>query len=309
MSRPVVSVIIPCYRQGHFLAGAIQSALAQTYPAVEVVVVNDGSDDETDAVARGFGSQIQYVSQRNQGLSAARNAGIAVATGKYLLCLDADDLLAPDAVCWLVEAAEDRYDVLCMMGYREFASESGPVREVLPSQLRGLPLAIILDNLGPPHTFLSSREMVLRTGGFDPTLRSCEDWDQWLRLIFHGAQIVPVEHIGAYYRKHPASMSRNEGRMSESRAEVLLRTSRVKMAPRVVEYLGISSEEMPRRLRAHIARAYLDAGYHVREQGNSFRALRHYLRSVWYGVPTVEGIAGVCKLLPHRIRRAFRASR
>src|SRR5262245_46484951 len=98
-----VSVIIPCYRQGRYLAQAIDSCLAQTHPDVEVIVVNDGSDDNTDEVARGYGDRIRYIPKRNGGVSAARNSGIAVATGRYLKFLDADDHLAPQQIEWHLE--------------------------------------------------------------------------------------------------------------------------------------------------------------------------------------------------------------
>jgi glycosyltransferase involved in cell wall biosynthesis len=94
--RPLVSVIIPCYKQAEYLAGAIDSALAQTYSPVEVVVVNDGSPDDTEKVALSYGDAIVYVGRANGGLSAARNSGIACAKGRFLKFLDADDHLHPE---------------------------------------------------------------------------------------------------------------------------------------------------------------------------------------------------------------------
>src|SRR4051812_37127670 len=120
MSLPLVSVITPCYRQAEFLATALRSVFAQSYPATEAVVVNDGSDDNTEAVVSRFGDRVRYNWQPNAGLSAARNAGIAAARGQYLLFLDSDDCLHPDAISWLVEAANGREDVLCVMGWRLF---------------------------------------------------------------------------------------------------------------------------------------------------------------------------------------------
>src|SRR5256885_924618 len=98
MKDALVSVIIPCYRQAQFLPAALDSVLAQTHLDIEPIVVNDGSDDDTDAVARRYGSRISYLRQGNSGLPAARNAGIRKARGKFLLFLDADDLLHPQAV-------------------------------------------------------------------------------------------------------------------------------------------------------------------------------------------------------------------
>src|SRR5438045_1703530 len=95
---PLITVIIPTYNRAQRVPIAIRSALAQTYPAVEVVVVNDGSTDETAEVLDTFGTQIVAVHQANRGLGAARNAGLAQANGDYVLFLDDDDWLTPEAI-------------------------------------------------------------------------------------------------------------------------------------------------------------------------------------------------------------------
>jgi GT2 family glycosyltransferase len=328
MNPAVVSIVIPCFRQGHYLAGAIDAALNQSHPAVEVVVVNDGSDDQTDEVARGYGSRITYVSQANQGLSAARNSGIAVATGKYLLVLDSDDLLHPDAVRWLVETADNRENVLCVMGFRNFTDENvrtpecagkppglswpeaNPRHSYLPTRFLtengDLRPALFRSNLGPPHSYLSSRSMIQRCGGFDTRLKSCEDWDAWVRLVFAGAELVIVERYGAYYRQHPHSMSRNFLRMAQTRVEVMSRIrQRARTDPQLIRRLGDDPARLRRQLRDFIAQEYFEAGYHLREQGDYLSALRQFALSVWKGRPKAEAIGGACKLLPHRLLRAL----
>ena len=94
--RPLVSVVIPCFNQARFLGAAIASALAQTHTPVEVVVVDDGSTDDTAAVTARFPG-VRYVRQENAGLSAARNTGLGKSRGAYLAFLDADDVLLPRA--------------------------------------------------------------------------------------------------------------------------------------------------------------------------------------------------------------------
>jgi len=310
VTPPLISVVIPCFRQGHFLAGAIDSALRQSHPSVEVVVVNDGSDDQTDEVARRYGHRIRYVRQANQGLPRARNNGIAVATGKYLLVLDSDDLLHPDALRWLVTAAAGRDDVLCVMGFRGFAEGGQPFPDRFPTD-RGDPGALLLrTNLGPPHCYLSPRSMVVRLGGFDAGLRSCEDWDLWVRLVFAGAELVPVDRVGAYYRQHTQSMSRHLITMARTQAEVMSRIYfQVRSDPAPVRRLGVESGELRRVLRCQIAREHSDAGYHLREQGNYSQALRQYALGAWWGGLRAGAVAGICKLLPHRLRRAISTQR
>src|SRR4029450_1113854 len=94
---PKVSVVIPCYRQAHFLTEAIASALRQSYSNLEIIVVDDGSPDNTEEVVRRFPG-VRYIRQRNQGLAAARNAGVRASTGDFVIFLDADDRLVPGAV-------------------------------------------------------------------------------------------------------------------------------------------------------------------------------------------------------------------
>lgn len=233
MSLPIVSVIIPCYRQAHYLPAALESVFAQTYLSVEIVVVNDGSDDDTEVVARRYADRIRYVWKPNGGLSSARNAGIAAATGDYLLFLDADDLLHPDAISRLIEAVQHRPDRICLMGSKLFTNPDTipQERECLPAATNFFP-GLIHANLGPCHAFLCSKQRVLQVGLFDEGLRSCEDWDLWARLALAGCELVTVAFAGAYYRKIPGSMSSHSLRMLEMRIEVLLRIHRALAADR-----------------------------------------------------------------------------
>src|SRR5437660_6526968 len=102
--KPLVSIIIPCYNQAQYLAETIDSALAQTYRPIQVLVVNDGSPDDTEKVARAYGDRIDYIYRENGGLSAARNTGIARATGFYLKFLDSDDQLHPEQIARQMDA-------------------------------------------------------------------------------------------------------------------------------------------------------------------------------------------------------------
>jgi glycosyltransferase involved in cell wall biosynthesis len=224
MSAPLVSVVIPCYRQARFLPEALACVFAQTHPAVEAVVVNDGSDDDTEDVARGFLPRIRYVWQNNAGLPAARNAGIEVATGKYLLFLDADDLIHERALEWLVAAANGREDVIAVCGWRKFAGtlENRIDRDFVIEPAPVLP-RLIHGNPAPTHAHLVPRALVEAVGHFEESLRSCEDWDLWLRLAIAGAELIAVPQVAAYYRQMPGSMSTNHERMLATRTEVLLR--------------------------------------------------------------------------------------
>lgn len=253
-----VSVVIPCYRQGHFLANAVDSVLAQSHPAVQPIVVDDGSDDDTAEVAGRYGDRIVYVHQSNRGLPAARNAGIRVAEGRYLHFLDADDGLHPDALAMLVEAMGGSDNRLCLMGFRSFDEDTAPDRgpvQLPPAGFSPLP-GFIHHNPAPPHCYLGSTAMIRRAGGFDESLRSCEDWDLWLRLAIEGVEGACLPTVGAYYRRHAASMSRNKQLMLCERARVLLRGhERLVAKPDLYRRWGRDLAEVAHRIRRRLLAA------------------------------------------------------
>lgn len=219
---PLISIVIPCFRQGRYLPGAIDSALAQTHQRVEVIVVNDGSDDNTDEEAARYGDRITYLARQNGGVSAARNAGAAVAQGGYLLFLDADDLLHPEAVARLVATVGADPRALGVMGYREFTGDPSNVGAGGEPPLDGhlLP-ALFLANLAI-HAFLCPRAAFLHVGGFNAALRGSEDWDLWVRIALTGVPVRATRWAGAYYRRAPGSASRNTSAMTRGQAAALL---------------------------------------------------------------------------------------
>lgn len=316
MSRPetqtaVVSVIIPCFRQGRFLSNAIESVLKQTYPSIEIVVVDDGSDDDTMSVANRFSDRVQYVRRENGGPAAARNTGLNVVKGKYLCFLDADDQIHPHAIEWLVDAAQGKEEILCVMGVRDFIHNEDLTtgREHFPPQDGSLEERLLLNNFNPPMAFLCSRQMVLNVGGFDPSagVNACEDWDMWLRLLFAGARLIPLYQIGAYYRQHPSSHSQNKLRMARSRAEVMRRTLQyLENHPDSAASLGVEFTTVSNKLKALIAEETLAGAYYLRQQGRYVASFIQYSLSLWYGgCNSQSALLGMCKLIPHGIFHLF----
>jgi glycosyltransferase involved in cell wall biosynthesis len=221
VTDPLVSVIIPCYRQGHWLPQAIDCALGQTHPRVEVVVVNDGSDDDTEAVARRYGGRVGYVSQPNGGLSSARNAGMRAAAGRYFFFLDADDLLHPRALEWLTAAVGGAEDRIGVMGYRYFTAPGRWWGGRLPPRARSLLPWLVYRNF-PVHCFLVPAALARATGEFATDLRACEDHHFWLRAGLRSPRASTVRRYGAYYRRGPESMSADLWRMRQADAAVLV---------------------------------------------------------------------------------------
>ena len=190
--EPLVSIIIPCYQQAEYLAEAIQSALAQTWLRKEVIVVNDGSPDATSAVARRF--PVKLIEQENRGLPAARNAGIAAATGKYILCLDADDRLAPECLKRCVGKGD-----IVVPGQQEFERGRAFYRRRMGRfSLRDF---LVANRIHCASMF--RRADWLRAGGFDEKMTlGFEDWEFWIRLVANGASVVAIDEPLFFYRVH-----------------------------------------------------------------------------------------------------------
>jgi glycosyltransferase involved in cell wall biosynthesis len=214
---PQVSIIIPAYNYAPFLPKTLQSALAQPRELCEVVVVDDGSTDDTPQILDRFATRVRVLAQANRGLSAARNAGIAAARGRWLLFLDADDLLFPGAVRSQLDILEGTGETGLAVCRSVFFEACDPCGVPVPCGewrlfRQDLDAHLCHFNIAPPHGFLVRCEAVIRAGGFDTGLCACEDYDLWFRLAAAGARVVPNPAVCAAYRRHPGSMSRDLGR-------------------------------------------------------------------------------------------------
>jgi glycosyltransferase involved in cell wall biosynthesis len=217
-----VSVVIPCYRQAHYLPTAVESALAQTHADVEIIVVDDGSDDDTADVTARYAGRVLYTRRENGGLAAARNTGVAAATGEYLKFLDADDHLVPEQLEWQVAALDGRHDAIsitAVRAYREsnpsdFTDIAPPVRSLLPDFLNQPDAAV--------HAFLFPTTLFQQASGFREELRIAEDWDFFCRLGKLRPAVVTDPRIGAYYRLRDGSMSADRRAMVLGVARMLI---------------------------------------------------------------------------------------
>ncbi|MGW3571040.1 glycosyltransferase family 2 protein [Streptomyces sp. NPDC000941] len=188
-SPPVVSVVIPCHDYGHYLPQAVHSVLAQTYPDWELVVVDDGSTDDTPAVARSLiadhpGHRIRLLRQANAGVSAARNAGIAATAGRYVLPLDADDVIAPTMLERTVAVLDQRPEIAIVSTDVSVFTDDG-----LPAQALELPAYdkdLLLRRLIMFYCSLYRREVWRTVGGYAEDMRTGEDWDFWIACAERG---------------------------------------------------------------------------------------------------------------------------
>lgn len=219
-----MTVVIPCYKQAQWLPEAVESALAQTYPRVEVIVVNDGSPDGTSDVARSFGDRVRLIEQPNTGVSAARNAGILAGKGELIALLDADDRLHHDCLQRRVALllADPSAGIVTgnvrFMGpeLRDMGRE-GMRRDSPPDpQFR----ALVRGNWGATCGTILRRWALDRCGLYDPVLPVCEDWDAQIR-ISKRFKLVYDPVPGADVREAPGSLSRGHTTMWDMSVAVM----------------------------------------------------------------------------------------
>lgn len=212
-----VSVVIPAYNAAWCIQRAIDSVLAQTFRDFELIVVDDGSTDDTAAILRSYGDALTIVSQPNGGMSSARNAGIRAARGHYLAFLDSDDRWLPDKLARQVALMNAQPDLaFCSATTTLEDPEGNPVGMWACSMEGNATVADILAShatiAGGASSVLAKRELVLALGGFDDTLFGAEDTDLWIRLAALG-RFACIPDPLAVVLKRPGSVSRNRARM------------------------------------------------------------------------------------------------
>lgn len=210
---PLVSVVIPTYNRAHLLASTLRSVLAQTYARWECIVVDDASTDDTPGLMRSFcarDARFRYVAQQKASASAARNRGLELARGRYVLFLDSDDCLAPDRLAWQVRVLER--DPALVLVYGETLHCTDPTTgegDLYQAWLRTKPSGHAYEALLQSSSIYSPlvrTERIRALGGFDTGLELAEDWDMWLRL----ARTGPVRFepkVSLYYRVHAGNRS------------------------------------------------------------------------------------------------------
>jgi glycosyltransferase involved in cell wall biosynthesis len=222
-----ISVIVPTYNRSNLLRQTLESVVAQTRQVDQIIVVDDGSTDDTRSVVSAFGNRVTYHFQKNQFLGAARNSGQRMAVGEFVMFLDSDDLLLPEAIARLEDSLTIDGRVVLAYGGAEGFNSSGPVDlEPIDSDETGnetsrLIRANFIRTIG---CALIRRKCLERAGFWDTRLRGVEDWDMLIRLSLHGTFARTPEAV-LRYRVHDSNMSGNAGMMRYSSYKCLLKHS------------------------------------------------------------------------------------
>ena len=260
---PLVSVIIPAYNCAQYLPAAIASALAQTYPAVEIIVVDDGSTDETPDVLSRY-PQVISIRQNNGGLSHARNQGIARARGKYIALLDGDDIWPESKLAEQVALMEAHPEIGVLFGDARRFADNGWTEPTLFTRYRlnesffGSEFLVLdaikkllLMNFIPVGTALVRKQCLVEAGLFDENFRRVEDWDMWLRVALR-SQFAYSRKVWKLKRTHETNLSNNTEAMALSAIAVMEKL----VSEHSPELKTLSIDVKP-----HLRDAYSNLGY------------------------------------------------
>lgn len=306
-----VSVIIPTYNRAHTIARAIDSLLTQTRPPDEIIVVDDGSNDNTLEVLERYAGKISViVSPRNEGQPAARNRALDVATGDFIAFLDSDDTLPTDSIERRLNALHQNPDYDVVYGDALFIDAHGKPLEIF-SKVRPMVRPsgdvyyhFLQNNLSPIHTFMIRRTPEIHSLRMESDLRMVEDYDYWLKLS-EVCRFLYSDTILAYYHVHA-----NMGTATESepmRRKRLLIQRRAMARPRFQQLTPIQQAHIYTQVGASIAAIEGDM-LHAREMLNKALQLHPWLlQARLYWLVTWLGRRGVNAL--NQMRRAVLKAR
>jgi glycosyltransferase involved in cell wall biosynthesis len=223
MIGPFISVIIPTYNRAKLLPQAIESALVQTYPHYEIVIVDDGSTDETSEIIKPYINKVRFITQKNRGVSAARNRGIREAKGELIAFLDSDDLWLPNALRNKVQYLNMHPDTGLihsdMLLLDEYGGTSGK-SDPLMTNTGECYLGLFAGNRIFTSSVIVRRNCLEKAGDFDESIRYAEDYDLWIRLARECRFAYCEESLG-FYRVHKSNAVKDLVRLREGELYVL----------------------------------------------------------------------------------------
>lgn len=282
MKAPVVSILTPVYKGKNFITHAIESALGQTYQHIELVIVNDGSPDNSAEVIRPFlaDPRVKYIEQANAGVATARNTALAHATGDYVGFLDQDDEWMPDKLSLQVNFLESHPDIALVHGRQVCIDDTGPILDsdfIHIEAVSGHCFPLLFEkNRIAVLTVLARRSAIAEAGGFNPQASRADDYELWLRIAFRHL-IGFIDRPVARYRVHGDNASHDTFRMTVADLTVIESV--------LGELPGVRDAISDNAIRARLYNLHWQIGNWHMWKHQDFKQAREHFRKAIYQRP------------------------
>ncbi len=303
-----VTVVLPTYNRAHLVGQAIQSVLDQQFTGWELIIVDDGSTDNTpEVLARFTDPRIRVIRQTNEGIARANNVGFREARGEYAIKLDSDDRYLPHCLARLVAVADQNPDAVLVYGRSQAMDADG---RPLP-QMTGSPepfpgryqASILYGDFVAPIAALIRRTTMERVGLFDADLGAAEDWDMWVRLAGQG-RFVFIDEVMTQFRVHPG---RSTAPQPDRINKVVM--ARLKVLDKAFARTDLSDDARSIRRLAY-RNVYVEMGLRWQAAGLLGQAFSSYAQAVRIGPNPLETIARIIYLaVYYRLVQRFRGAR
>lgn len=220
LSKPLISIVIPCFNQAKYLEETVKSALSSKYQPKEIIIVNDGSTDSSIEIAKELEKshpEILLINQENSGVSRARNNGISHANGKYILPLDGDDLISENYVPDAIQILENQSEVKVVYCEGVKFDENGQKTWNLKSFSRN---ALARDNMIFVAGVYRKSDWEACDGYSEDMKMGREDWEFWIKMLKNGGEVVKLPYVGFFYRMTPGSKRKKTGTNQKKRERI-----------------------------------------------------------------------------------------
>lgn len=282
MTKKLISVIMPCFNSEQHVRRSVDSVLQQTYPNLELLIVDDGSTDSTQQILQSIqreDSRIRVFSQRNSGPAAARNRGLGESRGSYIAFLDSDDYWSPFFLEKLEKALSSKSEnkfALVYCGWQNIGMRGAGGQPFIPPDYENVNLIELCFGgcRWPIHAALVNRECFEKVNGFDERWKNCEDFDLWLRMsIFLNVSRIP--EVLSFYRHHEGKQ------ISKNRAEVAVNNWRIQnefLAGQTDEVIKIGKDRLKKMMNGELLkRAYIS--YWERDLDSAHKIFKMVIRT------------------------------